>query len=101
MSIYAEHLQELYNKWEKRAKRADEAYQSTGIQRYNNDRRNAEDVCEAVAMAIRSEKADRALTTLRCFKNDAKNIRYMTGESRQKAINKLLWELEMCEEGER
>ena len=94
-------LRKLYDKWEKKRDKAEQAYQSTGIQRYDREYRNADDICTACEMALNSEKAHSAMSALRCFKSDAKFISKMPdGQSKQAAINKLLWELEMCEEGE-
>ena len=51
MVLSKEKLEKMAERYEKRAATAFDNYQNTGIQRYDRERRNAEDLADALRMA--------------------------------------------------
>ena len=90
------YLIKLLDKWEKKRQRAEDNYQNSGIQRYLNDQRNAEDVCMAIQIALRAKPGAEAVATVQALKGVVKHINDLTGDYREKAIKELLWDIEHC-----
>jgi|GEM_PF-5558043 len=97
-TAYTESLNKLYNRWEKKRNKAYNAYQETGIQRYNREYQNAEEICTAVEMALNADDAHHAMTELRMFKDRAAKFRQRSDDSsKQHDIDMLLYELANCD----
>jgi len=91
-------LQKLYDKWKKKRDRAYAAFQDTGIQRYDREYENADDICMAVEMALNSDEAFHAMTELRMFKERAAKLRQRSDDSsKQHDVDMLLYELANCD----
>lgn len=58
-------LEVLAEKYEAKAERSYRNYQNTGIRRYDNERRNAEDLASAMRMAANAEGTYSKLVNLR------------------------------------
>lgn len=93
-----EELEKLLELWDRRASRAEAAYQDTGAARYLTEQRNAEAVADAVRLALSKVDGNRAAATLKSLKGQVRTIRDLNKDDiRDKAIETLLWEIEHCE----
>lgn len=61
-----EEVERLAWKYQQKADRAFQNYQETGIARYDSERRNNEDLAEALRMAARAADDAHSLVSLRC-----------------------------------
>ena len=65
MQISKEDLAKLAAKYQAKADRAYQNYQETGISRYDRERRNAEDLAEALRAAMNAVEEHQLLTSLK------------------------------------
>lgn len=87
-------LEVLVEKYEAKADRAFRAYQETGIGRYDRERRNAEELADAIRMAARASDDYTAMIHLRADLVEAAHLarsaRMESEEKRQEAMEKAL-----------
>ena len=81
-------LEKLEARYRAKAERAYMRYQETGIQRYDNEQRNAEDIADALLMAINASDEHTELIHLR-----GNMARF--GENARKALNSSYADKEM------
>lgn len=92
----AAEIQKILESWDKKARRADSAYQETGIQRYSNERRKADDMVEICQMALNNEAGTTAIRYFRVIKGAVERIDDMQNDNmKQKAIRDLLLEIRL------
>ncbi|MBO6231777.1 MAG: hypothetical protein ILA17_06080 [Ruminococcus sp.] len=97
-TAYTEILNKLYDKWKKKRDKAYNTYQEAGIQRYNREYQDADDICTAIEMALNADNAHHAMTELRMFKDRATKLRQENdSSSKQHDIEMLLYELANCD----
>lgn len=88
-------LEALAERYQKRADRAFENYQETGIKRYDTERNNMEDLADALRMAANAADERMECVNMRGslagFVADAQNIHYETDEeTREELVYKLV-----------
>lgn len=87
-------LEVLVQKYEDKADRAYRNYQDTGISRYDRERRNAEELADAIRMAASASDDYTAMIHLRADLVEAANLaraaRMESEEKRQEAMEKAL-----------
>lgn len=90
-------LTTLADKYQQKADRALQNYQETGITRYDRERRNNEDLADAMRMAADAAEDHGKMLSLRYalsrLATQAKDIEFLDGDRRTDALEKLRREL--------
>lgn len=92
-----EKLQEMASRYQEKADRAYMNYQETGITRYDRERRNAEDLADALRMAAYASDDHDELCGFKGMMSylaaKASRIKYMPDDQKEKAMDHVLNEL--------
>lgn len=87
-------LEKLAEKYQRKADDADQAYQETGIGRYDTTRRNNEDLAEALRMAASAEEDHAKMVFLKVelsrLASEAASVEYTSEDMKQAKMQRVI-----------